>query len=214
MGCLGYRFKEDKLMSEKIKENFFVHKSSYIDDAVTIGAGTKIWHFCHIMSDAKIGKDCSFGQNCVIGPKVRIGNNVKVQNNVSIYEGVELEDDVFCGPSMVFTNVINPRSHLSRRHEYKKTILRRGSTIGANATIVCGHEIGEYSFIAAGAVVTKDIPPYALVMGNPARIKGWVCQCGEKLTNSLKLEPHQILTCQSCQKTYQQKNNQLMQLAK
>ncbi len=192
-------------------EEFFVHESSYVDENVKIGAGTKIWHFCHIMPGTEIGEKCSFGQNCVVGPKAKLGNNVKVQNNVSIYEGVEIEDDVFCGPSMVFTNVINPRSHVSRRHEYKKTILRKGSTIGANATIVCGHEIGKYAFVAAGSVVTKDIPPYAQVMGNPARIKAWICQCGEKLTNNLKLEPNQTLTCQSCQKSYRMVNHCLQE---
>lgn len=192
-------------------EEFFVHESSYVDENVKIGAGTKIWHFCHIMSGTEIGEKCSFGQNCVVGPKVKLGNNVKVQNNVSIYEGVEIEDDVFCGPSMVFTNVINPRSHVSRRHEYKRTILRKGSTIGANATIVCGHEIGQYAFVAAGSVVTKDIPAYAQVMGNPARIKAWICQCGEKLTNTLKLEPTQTLTCQSCQKSYRMVNHCLQE---
>ena len=139
----------------------FIHESSFVDDGARIGAGTKIWHFCHVMPGAVIGERCSFGQNVVVMNKVRIGNNVKVQNNVSIYEGVEIEDDVFCGPSMVFTNVINPRSHVSRKSEYRRTLVRRGATIGANATIVCGVTLGEYSFVGAGAVVTKDVPAYA-----------------------------------------------------
>ncbi|HEX7117806.1 MAG TPA: acyltransferase [Longimicrobiales bacterium] len=163
---------------------YSVHESSYVDAGAVIGAGTKIWHFCHIMPGAVIGEHCSIGQNVVVMPGTRLGNNVKVQNNVSIYEGVECEDDVFLGPSMVFTNVVNPRSHVSRKHEYRKTIVRRGATIGANATIVCGHELGEYCFIAAGAVVTKDVPAYALMAGVPARRMGWVCACGERLVPS------------------------------
>jgi UDP-2-acetamido-3-amino-2,3-dideoxy-glucuronate N-acetyltransferase len=160
----------------------FVHPSSFVDDGARIGQGTKIWHFCHVMSGAVIGERCSLGQNVVVMPGTRIGNNVKIQNNVSIYEGVELEDDVFCGPSCVFTNVINPRSHVSRKHEYRKTLVRRGSSIGANATIVCGITLGEYSFIGAGAVVTTDVAPYALMIGVPARRVGWMCQCGERLS--------------------------------
>src|SRR5213079_972652 len=149
--------------------DFFVHESSYVDDGAQVGSGTKIWHFCHVMPGAVIGERCSFGQNVVVMNGVRIGNNVKVQNNVSIYEGVELEDDVFCGPSMVFTNVINPRSHVSRKDEYRRTLVRRGSSIGANATIVCGITLGEYSFVGAGAVVTKDVEAYAVVAGVPAK---------------------------------------------
>ena len=160
-----------------INENkYFVHESSYIDDNVEIGEDTKIWHFCHIMSNTKIGKKCNIGQNCVIGPNAVLGNNVKVQNNVSIYDGVELEDDVFCGPSMVFTNVINPRSHISRKHEFKKTKLCKGTTIGANATIVCGNTLGKYSFVGAGSVVAKDIPSNCIVAGNPARV---ICSLDE-----------------------------------
>ena len=159
----------------------FVHESSYVDDGAIIGAGTRIWHFCHVMPGAVIGERCSIGQNVVVMPGTKIGNNVKVQNNVSIYEGVELEDDVFCGPSMVFTNVLNPRSHVSRKHDYRKTLVRRGATIGANATIVCGATLGEYAFVAAGAVVTKDVKPFALVAGVPARQIGWACRCGEIL---------------------------------
>jgi len=159
----------------------FIHESSYVDDGAVIGDGTKVWHFCHVMGGAVIGEGCSLGQNVVVMPGTRIGNNVKIQNNVSIYEGVELEDDVFCGPSMVFTNVINPRSHVSRKHEYQRTLVRRGATIGANATIVCGATLGEYAFVGAGAVVTKDVKSYALVTGVPARQVGWMCRCGERL---------------------------------
>jgi UDP-2-acetamido-3-amino-2,3-dideoxy-glucuronate N-acetyltransferase len=161
---------------------YFVHPSSFVDEGAVIGAATKIWHFSHILPGAVIGERCNLGQNVVVMGGTRIGNNVKIQNNVSIYEGVELEDDVFCGPSCVFTNVINPRSHVSRKHEYRRTLVRRGSTIGANATIVCGVTLGEYSFVGAGAVVTTDVPPYGLMVGVPARRIGWMCRCGERLT--------------------------------
>ena len=161
---------------------YFVHPSSFVDEGAVIGAGTKIWHFSHILPGAVIGERCNLGQNVVVMGGTRIGNNVKIQNNVSIYEGVELEDDVFCGPSCVFTNVINPRSHVSRKHEYKRTLVQRGSTIGANATIVCGVTLGEYSFVGAGAVVTTDVLAYGLMVGVPARRIGWMCRCGERLT--------------------------------
>ena len=161
--------------------NYFVHESSYIDDNVLIGEGTKIWHFSHIMENAKIGKNCNIGQNVVISPQVSIGNNVKIQNNVSVYTGVIVEDDVFLGPSCVFTNVINPRSFIVRRDEYRRTLIKKGASIGANATIVCGHDIGEYAFVGAGSVVTHDVPDYALVIGNPARIKYYVCKCSHKM---------------------------------
>ena len=164
-----------------VHESAFVHESAYVDEGATIGAGTRIWHFCHVNPGAVIGERCSLGQNVVVMPKVRIGNNVKIQNNVSVYEGVELEDDVFCGPSMVFTNVINPRSHVSRKNEYRPTLVRRGASLGANATIVCGATLGEYCFIGAGAVVAVDVPAYALMVGVPARRIGWMCQCGERL---------------------------------
>ena len=167
------------------KLNNFIHESSYVDDNVHIGEETKIWHFCHILENTKIGNKCSIGQNVVIGPNVEVGNNVKIQNNVSVYDGVTLEDDVFCGPSMVFTNVNNPRSEIVRKEEYRKTIVRRGASIGANATIICGNNLGRYCFIAAGAVVTKDVPDFALMVGAPARRIGWMSKAGGRLTNDL-----------------------------
>ncbi len=160
---------------------YFVHPTAIIDEGCKIGKGSKIWHFSHIMSNCTIGENCNLGQNVVVSPDVKLGNNVKVQNNVSIYTGVICEEDVFLGPSMVFTNVINPRSAVNRKSEYKKTYVRRGASIGANATIICGIEIGAFAFIAAGAVVTKDVLPYALVVGNPARQKGWMSEYGQKL---------------------------------
>lgn len=162
--------------------SYFAHSTAVIDDNSEIGSGTKIWHFSHIMTDSKIGENCNIGQNVVISPKVNLGNNVKVQNNVSIYTGVNCEDDVFLGPSMVFTNVINPRSAINRRDQYSKTNVGRGASIGANATIVCGHDIGAFAFIGAGAVVTKTVPDYALVVGNPAKQIGWVGEYGHRLT--------------------------------
>ena len=161
--------------------SYYAHESSYIDANVKIGDGTKIWHFSHILSGSIIGQNCSFGQNCVVGPKVNIGDGVKVQNNVSIYEGVEIEDDVFLGPSMVFTNVINPRAFIIRREEFKKTLLKKGCSVGANATIICGVTIGEYALIGSGAVVNKDVKPYALMVGVPARQIGWVSRAGNTL---------------------------------
>ena len=174
-----------------------VHESAYVDDGATIGAGTKVWHFCHVLGGAVIGERCSLGQNVVVMNGTRVGNNVKIQNNVSIYEGVELEDDVFCGPSMVFTNVLNPRSHVSRRHEYRRTLVRRGATIGANATIVAGTTLGEYAFVGAGAVVAKNVLDYALMVGVPAKRIGWMCQCGERLPDSGRG------TCAACGSTYE-----------
>jgi UDP-2-acetamido-3-amino-2,3-dideoxy-glucuronate N-acetyltransferase len=179
---------------------FFAHESSYVDDGCVIGDGTKIWHFSHVMSGARIGRGCNIGQNVVVSPDVVIGDNVKIQNNVSVYTGVVLEDDVFCGPSMVFTNVTNPRSHVSRKHEYRKTIVGKGATLGANSTVVCGHSIGRYAFIGAGAVVTRDVPGYALVLGNPARIAGWMCECGERLKTGA--EPPAEATCAACHSRY------------
>lgn len=171
-------------------ENAFVHQSSYIDDDVSIGAATKIWHFCHIMSGSRIGTNCTIGQNVCIGPGVSIGNGCKVQNNVSIYTGVTLEDDVFCGPSMVFTNVYNPRAHVPRMAEARPTLVKRGASLGANCTIVCGVTIGSCAFVGAGSVVTRDVPDHALVYGNPARRHGWMCACGEIL--------HADLRCRLC----------------
>jgi len=170
----------------KLPENASVHESSYIDDNVVIGPGTKVWHFSHILSNCIIGTSCSLGQNVVVGPNVNIGDNVKIQNNVSIYEGVTLEDGVFCGPSCVFTNVNNPRSNIVRKNEYRKTIVKKGASIGANATIICGNNLGEYCFIAAGAVVTKEVLPFAVMAGTPARRIGWMSKAGAILKNDLK----------------------------
>ena len=169
----------------KIHENVFVHESSYVDENVTIGSRTKVWHFSHILSNCGIGEDCSLGQNVVIGPNVVVGSRVKIQNNVSVYEGVTLEDGVFCGPSCVFTNVNNPRSEIVRKDEYRRTIVRRGASIGANATIICGHDLGEYCFVAAGAVITKEVPAYALMAGTPARRIGWMSKAGGRLDEDL-----------------------------
>lgn len=168
-------------IATKDEEKYFAHKSAVIDENVAIGEGTRIWHFSHIMEGSEIGNDCRIGQNVVIGPNARVGNSVKIQNNVSVYEGVVLEDNVFCGPSMVFTNVFNPRSEIPRMSEKMKTLVKRGATIGANATIICGNTIGMYAFIGAGAVVTREVPDYALMVGNPAKRVAWVCKCGEKL---------------------------------
>src|SRR5262245_34541195 len=187
---------------EKNRTDVFVHESSYVDEPCTIGAGTKIWHFCHVMKDSFIGERCNIGQNVFIASGVRIGSNVKIQNNVSLYTGVVLEDDVFCGPSMVFTNVINPRSAVVRRDEYKETLVKRGASIGANATVVCGNTIGRFAFIGAGAVITKDIPDYALVVGNPGRISGWMCECGIRLSLPASVERDGEASCSSCGRHY------------
>ena len=185
--------------------NYFSHETAIIDANSSIGEGTKIWHFSHIMGNCKIGEGCNIGQNVVISPEVELGNNVKVQNNVSIYTGVICEDDVFLGPSMVFTNVINPRSHVNRRGQYAKTIVRKGASIGANATIVCGHEIGEFAFIGAGAVVTKEVLPYALVVGNPARQIGWMSKFGHKLI----FDENGLSNCPESGEKYQLNENKL-----
>lgn len=181
--------------------NFFVHESSYIDEGAEIGEGSKIWHFCHVMPRSRIGRDCSIGQNVLVASDVVIGNNVKIQNNVSLYTGVIVEDDVFLGPSMVFTNVVNPRSHVSRKDEYRSTLVKKGASIGANATIVCGVTLGLYAFVGAGSVVTQDVPDYALVYGNPARIRGWMCQCGIKLNFTTRAETERV-SCASCGTAY------------
>jgi len=165
-----------------MEKRYFVHPTAVVDEPVEIGEGTQIWHFSHIMAGAKIGEKCNLGQNVFVAKGVIIGNTVKIQNNVSIYEGVILEDEVFCGPSMVFTNVFNPRSFISRKKEFRTTLVRKGATIGANVTVVCGYTIGQYAFVGAGAVVTKDLPDYALVYGNPGRVQGWVCQCAEPVS--------------------------------
>lgn len=184
---------------------YFVHESSYIDENVNIGNGTKIWHFCHIQKGSKIGENCSLGQNVNISNNVVIGNNVKIQNNVSVYEGVELEDYVFCGPSMVFTNDLTPRSQYPKGNSnYKKTLVKFGATIGANATIICGNTIGKYAMIASGSVITKNVPEYALMVGIPAKQQGWVCECGEVLDSDL--------VCRNCGQKYYISENKLMKV--
>lgn len=184
-------------------ESYFVHESSYIDEGCDIGEGTKIWHFSHIMRGCKIGKHCNIGQNVVVSPDVVLGDGCKVQNNVSIYTGVVCEEGVFLGPSCVFTNVINPRAFIERKNEYRKTTLKTGASVGANATIVCGHDVGRYAFVGAGAVVTKDVPDYAIVYGCPAEIKGWVCRCGEQLTFT-----GEEAVCSVCGKRYKKKESE------
>ncbi len=182
-------------------KSYFVHPSSYVDDDVEIGKGTQIWHFCHIMSGARIGKNCKIGQNVFIDRDVRVRNGVKIENNVSVYRGVTLEDYVFCGPSIVFTNVINPRSaHPRDIREYRKTLVKKGATIGANATIICGVALGTSAFVGAGAVVTENVPDYALVYGNPAKLQGWMCECGEKLEFR-----NEQARCNECGKEYKKK---------
>lgn len=188
---------------EENKHSFFAHETAVIDTPYQIGEGTKIWHFSHIMSNSRLGKSCNLGQNVVVSPEVVLGNNVKVQNNVSIYTGVTCEDDVFLGPSMVFTNVINPRSAVNRRDEYLKTKVGKGVSIGANATIVCGNDIGAFAFIGAGAVVTKEILPFALVVGNPAKQIGWVSEYGHRL----EFDSAQIATCKESNQQYKLDNN-------
>ncbi|MDS1031921.1 acyltransferase [Porphyromonadaceae sp. NP-X] len=184
-----------------MEKEFFVHESSYIDEQVKIGKGTKIWHFCHVQKGAEIGENCSLGQNVNIANNVKIGNNVRIQNNVSVYEGVELEDNVFCGPSCVFTNVKTPRAHYPVHGIYDKTFIKNGASLGANSTVVCGHTVGRSAMVAAGAVVTKNVKDYALVAGVPARQIGWVCECGERLENDLM--------CKECGKKYQETENGL-----
>jgi UDP-2-acetamido-3-amino-2,3-dideoxy-glucuronate N-acetyltransferase len=188
-------------------EDVFIHDSSFIDDNVEIGPGTKIWHFSHILKDCKIGNDCSFGQNVVVGQSVTIGNKVKIQNNVSVYEGVTLEDGVFCGPSCVFTNVNNPRSEIVRKNEFRKTLVKRGATLGANCTIVCGVTIGAFAFIGAGAVISKDVPSYALMVGVPAKQVGWMSEYGEKL--DLPLIGNAKTICKHTNQKYQLKDGQV-----
>ena len=190
--------------------DYFAHETAVIDAGCTIGKGTKIWHFSHIMPNCILGENCNIGQNVVVSPEVILGKNVKVQNNVSIYTGVVCEDDVFLGPSMVFTNVMNPRSAVNRKNEYLKTIVRKGVSIGANATIVCGHDIGEYAFIGAGAVVTKTVAPYALMVGNPARQLGWMSEYGQRL----EFSNEGIARCSESQELYKLENNKVVKISK
>jgi len=185
--------------------SYFAHDTAIIDEGCTIGEGTKIWHFSHIMPDCVIGEGCNIGQNCVISPNVVLGKNVKIQNNVSVFTGVICEDDVFLGPSMVFTNVVNPRSGVNRRGQYTETVVRKGASIGANATIVCGHDIGEFAFIGAGAVVTKEVPAYALVVGNPAKQIGWMSEVGHRL----QFDDKGIAVCPESKESYKLENNRV-----
>ncbi len=191
-----------------MNDQYFAHETAVIDEGAQIGAGTKIWHFSHIMSNCRIGRHCNIGQNVVVSPQVVLGDNVKVQNNVSIYTGVICEDDVFLGPSMVFTNVVNPRSRVNRRGQYARTLVKKGASIGANATIVCGHDIGEYAFIGAGAVITKDVPPYALVVGNPARQTGWMSEYGHKL----HFDANGLALCPESGEKYKLENNKVKKI--
>ncbi|MBN2611862.1 MAG: N-acetyltransferase [Bacteroidales bacterium] len=191
-----------------MENNYFAHETAVIDEGCSIGKGTKIWHFTHIMTNCTIGENCNLGQNVVVSPNVVLGNNVKVQNNVSIYTGVICEDDVFLGPSMVFTNITNPRSAVVRRDKYEKTLVGKGATIGANATVVCGHNIGKFAFIGAGAVVTKDVPDYALVVGNPARQTGWMSEYGHKLV----FGSDKIAVCPESKEKYTIENNKVKKL--
>ncbi|MCM8781382.1 MAG: acetyltransferase [Candidatus Omnitrophica bacterium] len=181
---------------------YFLHPTSFIDEDVRIGEGTQIWHFSHILKGSSIGKNCKIGQNVMIGPNVSVGDGCKIQNNVSIYEGVTLEDNVFCGPSCVFTNVFNPRSEIPRMSQLRTTLVKKGATIGANATIICGNNLGKYCFVGAGAVVTKEVPDYALVYGNPARIQGWMCECGV----NLEFKTSKAI-CKACKKEYRKKKD-------
>jgi UDP-2-acetamido-3-amino-2,3-dideoxy-glucuronate N-acetyltransferase len=185
-----------------MEKNYFVHESSYIDEPCIIGNGTRIWHFSHIMENSEIGRNCNIGQNVVISTGVKLGNGVKIQNNVSVYTGIICEDNVFLGPSCVFTNVINPRAFIERKNEFKNTLIKIGASIGANATILCGCTIGEYALVGAGSVVTKDVLDYTIVFGSPAKIKGYICQCGEKIVFDDN-KAH----CDSCAKNYEKNNN-------
>ncbi len=189
--------------------SWFAHATAVIDVPCEIGAGTKIWHFSHVMKNCSIGEKCNIGQNVVVSPGCTIGRNVKIQNNVSIYTGVEIEDDCFLGPSMVFTNVVNPRSFIERKDEYRRTLVRRGASIGANATIICGVTLGEYCFVGAGAVVTRDVPPYATVYGNPARIHGFTCWCGVQLEAGFGANETEDVACAACDRRYRRAGHQL-----
>jgi len=192
-------------------KNYFVHESSYVDENCTIGENSKVWHFCHILKGTSIGNNTTLGQNVVAGPNVKIGSNCKIQNNVSVYNGVEIEDGVFCGPSCVFTNVINPRAFIEKKDEFRKTLLKKGCSIGANATIVCGITIGEYALIAAGAVINKNVPDFALMAGVPAKQIGWVCRCGEtlKLDSDNHSGSAKVTECLTCKTRYSMRDNRL-----
>lgn len=195
------------------EKNYFVHESSYVGEPCEIGEGTKVWHFCHVMKNSRIGKNCVLGQNVHVAPNVQIGDRCKIQNNVSLYEGVILEDDVFCGPSMVFTNVINPRSFIERKSEFRQTVVKVGASIGANATVVCGHDIGRYAFVGAGAVVTKDVPDFALVVGSPARVVGWVCRCGVKLNFNDAEAGVETAACDACGERYEKRGRNVAEVS-
>lgn len=213
--CQKSLIEDGRVQRHKETDNkFFAHESSFIDEGVEVGDGTKIWHFSHVLKNSKIGNNCNIGQNVVIGPNVTIGNNVKIQNNVSVYNGVTLEDDVFCGPSMVFTNVINPRSHWPRKDEYKKTLVKKGASLGANSTIVCGVTIGKMTFIGASAMVNKDIPNYALVYGVPAKIHGWMCYCGIKLNLTEAPDTRESAKCEGCGREYVKKELNVIEAKK
>jgi len=192
---------------EPCRPNVFIHETAVVDTGCEIGPGTKIWHFSHIIKGSKIGRDCNIGQNVMVGPDVIIGNKVKIQNNVSVYPGVTLEDGVFCGPSMVFTNVYNPRSLIPRKDEIRPTLVKEGATLGANSTIVCGHNIGRFAFVGAGAVVVDDVPDYALMLGNPSKIKGWMCRCGIRLQFDKK-----DAVCDACGQKYQKKGGLVQEI--
>jgi UDP-2-acetamido-3-amino-2,3-dideoxy-glucuronate N-acetyltransferase len=199
-----------------MEKKYFVHESSYVDDNVELGEGTKVWHFSHVQGGSVIGKNCSLGQNVNIGNNVSIGNNVKIQNNVSVYEGVELEDYVFCGPSMVFTNIMNPRSEFPQRGTefYLKTLIKKSASLGANSTIVCGNTVGKYAFVGAGTVVTRDIPDYAMVVGTPAKQIAWVCACGNKLSLTNHPETTEEAVCSKCKREYKKNKNIVEQIEK
>ena len=193
---------------EQTDNNYFVHESSVVDEGSDIGAGSKIWHFSHVLTGSNIGENCVLGQNVMIGPDVKIGKGCKIQNNVSVYKGVTLEDNVFCGPSMVFTNVMNPRAHIERKDEFTKTLIKEGASIGANATIIGNLTIGKYAFIAAGSVVTKDVPNYAVMLGVPAKQRGWACDCGELLIKNTESDEEITITCSRCNSRFSHNGNE------
>lgn len=196
-----------------IDESVFAHETAIIDPHCEIGAGTKIWHFSHIMKNSRIGRLCNIGQNVVVSPGCTVGDGVKIQNNVSVYTGVRIEDDVFLGPSMVFTNVINPRAFIERKSEYRETVVRRGASIGANATIICGVVLGKYCLVGAGAVVTRDVPDYGTVYGSPARLQGWTCWCGVRLPMGTEQDRTEVTSCEACRRTYRREGHAVHEFA-